>query len=68
MNTTREPSRRTFLRASAGALAGAGLMAASAPSGARANEETVATGGRRGRRGVRLSVFDRPVFLQGPAG
>ena len=52
MRTTRKPSRRDFLTTSAGALAGASLIAASTPSDADANEEAVATNGRRGRNRV----------------
>ena len=52
MSTTRKPSRRAFLTTTAGALAGAGLMAGSAASDADANEEAVAAGGRRNRHRV----------------
>ena len=52
MSTTRKPSRRTFLQASAGALAGTGLIAGSTPLGADANEAAVTIGGRRGRNRV----------------
>ncbi len=52
MSTTRKPSRRAFLTTSAGALAGAGLMAGSAPSDAGTNEKAFGPGGRRARNRV----------------
>ena len=52
MDTTSEPSRRAFLATSAGALAGTGLMAGSAPSEADANEEAGATSDRGNRNRV----------------
>ena len=51
MSNAHKPSRRTFLQASAGALAGAGLIAGSTPSGAGATR-AVATEGRCGRNRV----------------
>ena len=52
MRANQVSSRRVFLKASAGALAGAGLMASSAASEAYANGVSVATEGRRGRNRV----------------
>ena len=51
-STTRQPSRRAFLTTSAGALAGAGLMAASAPADAKPNKDAVPDEGRGGRNCV----------------
>ena len=52
MNVGRNPSRRTFLGTSVGALAGAGFLAGSEPPAAEADERPVATEGRRGRNRV----------------
>ena len=52
MEPTRNPSRRSFLGTSVGALAGAGLMAGSVAPMAEAAETPVANGGRRGRNRV----------------
>ena len=52
MNATRNPSRRSFLGTSVGALAGAGMMAGSVTSDAEADELPAAVDGRRGRNRV----------------
>ena len=52
MGTNHASSRRVFLKASAGALAGAGVMASWSPSVANANEQAAASGDRRGRNRV----------------
>jgi sugar phosphate isomerase/epimerase len=52
MKSSRDLSRRSFLETSVGALAGAGLMAASVPPVAEAAERPIAGEGRRGRNRV----------------
>jgi sugar phosphate isomerase/epimerase len=52
MTSRPNSSRRSFLGTSVGTLAGAGLMAASTPPGAAADERPVASEGRRGRNRV----------------
>ena len=52
MGSNHASSRRVFLKASAGALAGGGVTAGSSPSVANANEQAAATGDRRGRNRV----------------
>ena len=52
MKPSQNPSRRSFLGTSVGALAGAGLMAGSMPPAAEADEGPIASEGRRGRNRV----------------
>ena len=73
MKSSQNPSRRSFLGTSVGALAGAGFLAGSVPPVAEAAERArrnarTARPQPRGSRRLQLPVLDWPLFLQRPTG